>query len=363
LRGGLVGLFLISRVYLLVVGAVYHRLAGLSQSLSTSFCSWDCDWYLELAQNGYAFVPQTYQLARLANWAFFPLYPLVFGGVAEVSGVSYLAAGYLVSNVCFFLALLVFYEYVRKTMEPNTAWWATVFLIFSPYSIYFATVYTESLFLLLSLLVFYFADREQWIPVGVSAALLSACRPTGILMVPVLMFMILRKYRWRELMKLQGPSASAVLALAMVPLGLAVYMTYLHGLMGDALAFSHVQVFWDREIGNPLRVLLNGIWNFRSKIGNFGYAMVTLAGLAVAVSLHRYKRTADAIFMGGAILVPLSTALYSMPRFVTGLFPAYIGVSFLLRDRASLRWAVLLLCIILNGILVVAWLQKRPFMV
>ena len=42
-----------------------------------------------------------------------------------------------------------------------------------------------------------------------------------------------------------------MLAGALIPAGLAIYMAYLWVLRGDPLYFSHVQIHWDRHFAPP----------------------------------------------------------------------------------------------------------------
>ena len=116
--------------------------------------SWDSPWYESIAKSGYSTSPD---VSRMQNYAFFPLYPLLMRVVGDVTGLGglnggYAIAGFLLSNVSFFFALVLLYELTREVWGDSALASRAVWLLAAwPWSYIFSMTYTESLFLALSL--------------------------------------------------------------------------------------------------------------------------------------------------------------------------------------------------------------------
>src|SRR5258706_5842641 len=94
----------------------------------------------------------------------------------------------MASNCIFLVSLFVFYKIIRFDYPKKVAYLSLVALLVFPTSFFFGSVYTESLFLFLSLLSFYFARKKWWILAGISGMLLSGTRIVGIAIFPVLLW-------------------------------------------------------------------------------------------------------------------------------------------------------------------------------
>src|SRR5258707_916744 len=53
-----------------------------------SYCLWDCGWYASIVRAGYQAAPAAHGFGDAANWAFFPLHPLLAGAVHRLTGLS-----------------------------------------------------------------------------------------------------------------------------------------------------------------------------------------------------------------------------------------------------------------------------------
>jgi Gpi18-like mannosyltransferase len=71
---------------------------------------WDSFWYLDIAQNGYVFKGAE----KLSNIVFFPLYPLLIKVASFLVGGNLIFAGWFLSIIFLFLALLYFSQLVRE---------------------------------------------------------------------------------------------------------------------------------------------------------------------------------------------------------------------------------------------------------
>lgn len=155
----------------------------------------DAVWYLRLADEGWA--------TDDASAAFFPLYPITVRAVAWVLPVDDLIAALLVSNVAFLLALLALFALTAEAFGDRVARRAIVVAAIFPTAFFFLAPYTESLFLLLSILAFREARHDRWGRVAVFGALAALTRSVGVLLVPALLVEAI----WNRSARPRSPSA------------------------------------------------------------------------------------------------------------------------------------------------------------
>lgn len=143
---------------------------------------WDSWFYIDIAENGYSCPPAT-----LCNAVFFPLYPFLIKLVGSLPGINYYLAGFLISSLALFGGVIAFYNLLLLKYPPQIAKRAIWFLLIFPTTFFFTAIYTESLFLFLSVLCFYFAFKNKWKAAGIFGLLASLTRVTGVLLfIPIL---------------------------------------------------------------------------------------------------------------------------------------------------------------------------------
>ncbi|MFO1417707.1 MAG: hypothetical protein U1E83_03475 [Methylotetracoccus sp.] len=130
-------------------------------------------------------------------------------------------------------------------------------------------------------------------------------------------------------------------------------MLHLHATVGDALAFAHVQTAWGRQPGNPIEVLLGGFHVPPTQ--DTWFAIIVTVALALSIVGWRHWRYAETLLLGGGVLVPLSTSLFSMPRYVFSLFPFYVLLALSLSARPLAGSAMLTAMLIAAGLYAVGW--------
>jgi hypothetical protein len=147
--------------------------------LVAPFARWDSSWYLLIAERGYGHDPERAE--------FFPLYPLITRVVGHIVS-SYLLAGVIVSFVCFAIALVLLYRLVELERDGETARITLLLISFCPTAVFFSAVYTESLFLALSVGAFLRARRGRWASACLLGGLASFARNSGVVLVlPILL--------------------------------------------------------------------------------------------------------------------------------------------------------------------------------
>ena len=304
---------------------------------------WDAVHYLDIATSGY----------HGTDMAFFPLLPLLIGILGRGIG-NHLVAGLVISNVALFFALLFLYKLVEHEFDRAVARRAIFYISIFPTAVFFSAVYTESLFLMLTVASFYYMRERRWWLAGAIGLLASLTRIEGVLLaVP---FAIEWWSAYRENMV---AGAKNLVPIVLIPLGLVLFMAYLWVLNGDPLYFSHVQSNWNRQLAAPWTSILNSFHKIATSLGPQTVAQQILelvfTGLMIGVLIGGWRRLKPSYvaYMGLSILMPLCTSsLMSMPRFALVLFPMF-AILALWGGRPRINNAIVALSLPLLGLFTV----------
>jgi hypothetical protein len=244
LDGGLVTIFVASRLIVLVAALVAEYLLPRNQLLNPgadgpllrSLTSWDGWYYLGIAANGYQADPVA---GAYSNVAFPPLYPAIVALLSHPFPAYAGVVAVIVSNVAFLLALGLLVRLGTPYLGRRRASLAAALLVIYPFASVFAMAYTESLFLLLMLAAFLAAERRHRAWAGIFLALTVLCRVQGVALILPLGILMLRQDGWR-------PTAS-VLWLVLGPLAAIGFFAYIASVTGSPTAFLDAQQAWGRE--------------------------------------------------------------------------------------------------------------------
>lgn len=325
-----------------------------------SFANFDGVHYLTIALQGYSF-----QFTQV----FFPLFPLLLGILER--GFKFLpplSVSLIFSNLLFLPALIIFNKLLSLDYKKPEIKWILIFLFLFPASFFFGSLYTEGLFLLLSLSSLYFARKKRWIIASIFAGLASATRFVGIFLLPALLW---ERYmsndqspKSKDKFKIINFLTSPVLYIA--PLGLITYMVYLQVNFGDFLYFWHAQpVFGAAREGSAIILLPQVLWRYFKILTTVPVSLLsfwiplteliaTVSGIFLLIRSHRQKiRTSYLLYAWPAFILPtLTGTLSSMPRYVLIIFPIFISLG-LIKSKLfkSLLLITFLLLLILFTIL------------
>jgi Gpi18-like mannosyltransferase len=294
------------------------------------FGNFDGVHYLKIAQDGYK--------ADFTQ-AFFPLYPTIVKIIAQVIpknisldhaiyvDPSFFYSGILLSNFFFLASLFLLFKLWRIDFKKNIVLSALLILLAFPTSYYFGAVYSESLFLFLSVLCLYFLRKKNFVLAGVFAALASATRITGILLVLPILIELYIEFKNKHL------NFTNLASLLIAPLGLLFYMYYLSQHFGDPLYFLSSQPAFGANRSATLMLFFPQVFYRYFKIlttvpiltANFFNAFLELAftitALFTAFYLFKKMRLSYWVFTILILLTPILTGtLSSMPRYVLGGF-------------------------------------------
>ncbi len=313
---------------------------------------WDAHWYMSVATDGYQWIA-----GDQSNVAFFPLYPLTLRAANWLFG-HYLLSGLLLSSAFFLVGMLFLYRLVRDDYGEQVAGRTTWLLAIFPTSLFFTTIYTESLFLMTSVAAFYYARKGRWAMAGFWGFLAALTRVTGIFILLPLVYEYMSQNSF-SLRRLRP----AMLWVMLIPAGLMVYIGYLYFAFGVPLAFAQTQaVGWGHQlttftgsITHDLSILLRHweLWVI--------YEMGATALLAVTIIIAWRKRLPFSYIMYMAIsfLFPLAGGTTkSMSRYLLVVFPMFIVLALMTGRRVVYR-AVSAVSILLLGLATAAFVTGR----
>jgi len=276
-----------------------------------SFGNFDGVHYLRIAQDGYA-----YQFTQ----AFFPLYPILIKLVSYITLGNFLVAALLISNITFFVGLLLFYKLIKKNYDEKIAFWSCIFLLTFPTSFYFGSVYTEGVFFLMIIAAFYFIEEKKILLASIIGSFASATRLVGIFLAPSL------------IKKLDNKS---LIPLLIIPLGLFAYMIYLKIEFNNPFYFLTAQSIWGQERSTTGIVLLPQVfWRYIKILAttsglpllNASFELVSsVFAIVILILANKKVKREWLIFSWLAVLTPtLTGTLASMPRYILIAFPIFI---------------------------------------
>jgi hypothetical protein len=296
-----------------------------------AFNIWDAGWYRSIIENGYNTYFNINQNGQ-ANWAFFPLYPIIIKLIHVILPININILGTVVSTIFFAGALIMSYLYILETRgNRKEGVLFAIIMSFGIYSFYFSVLYTESLYIFLLITSLYFLNKRDYLLVGIFGALLSATRNMGVMLVVAVAVQYVYEYfKNNKNIKMflfdTSKNSNLILGISLIPLGLFSYMAYLWKLVGDPMAFSNVQIAWAKRISNPIHNLLS-VW---SDVGRFAFIYILMWIIFVVICitwLIIHKRYAEAVLGVIFILIPTSTGLASLPRYIIGSFVYLLAFS------------------------------------
>jgi hypothetical protein len=289
---------------------------GWRGALSNSLLPGDAVHYLDIAKNGYIH-------PNSRGW--FPLFPIVWRLTADVTR-EYVITGSVLAHASFFIALVllhrvtVLFGYTEKVAERSI-----LYLTIFPTSHFFSVPLSESLFLALTAASFYGALANRWAMAGISGALSSATRLSGVLLLPSLAVILLFGTAKRETVR------RAIPWLSIIPIGALAFFGYLYATTGDVLGYLHAQ----ESIGSTRQIffLQPLIQYFLHPTVFHSWSFVPLQIVMVFLGFWagwhfiRRRQWALASYLLGSIILPLSGGLFgSATRFLMVSFPFVIAL-------------------------------------
>ena len=353
---------LVSRVALLV--SVYLGLAlvpladgeGLWKTFEDNifldgFARWDSGWYFQIAEKGYSNIPN---LQGQRDTAFFPAFPILLSLASSLGRRGMHVWGFVLNNALFCVGLCCLYDLTLNLVNRKCAKYAVCLAAFGPFSVFFSSIYTESLYFAATTASFCFAYRNSLIASMAAASLSAVTRVVGIIAVPFSLFAIL-SFRYSNSGSLSvrrwiAKNFWMIIGGALLGLSLfIVHLLYLKFRFGNFYQFALSQNAegWSRESGflnllSAWRPLLSPERFLAGKFYVLGVANSALILLAIALVLYGFfrKLLPFSMLLWSLFAILISSSIwFSGGRFVASIFSVYILAGFLLR-RVPLAFVV-----------------------
>ena len=284
---------------------------------------WDSAHYNFIATNGYQWINST---------VFFPLYPLMMRIVSYFIPFdnSTVIAGFFISNFSLLIALFYFYKLIKLDFSDKISRRAILYLLIFPMSIFLASIYTESLFLMLSIASFYYARKKNYKTSSIFIFFACLTRFAGIF----LFISILFEYLYQNNFKLKFLKSRDSFFIYLSSLGLIAYMFFLYIKFQNPFIFVNLQSEWGRNFSPIWEIFFDSIKYIFINIDKFftleyfnNLVKLSYFLLFSVISVFVWKkiRKSYALYMLISIIIPLlSGSMASINRYVLVLFPAFI---------------------------------------
>lgn len=366
------------RVMMLVVIAAVTAFVskdGLTaESFLGKFNLWDARHYINLIEQGYS---QYQEEERHIFLVFYPLYVWVTRLVRIVVPHT-AAAGVLVSTVSYAWGCCWVYRLAGRYLGSETARDAVLLLSSFPFSFFFGTVMTESLFLLTTAAAVTCGIEKKWLSFGIWGALAALTRMMGILVVIPVLIDLLGELRpleapvGKSLKKSLKPLAKRLPFCMMPLLGTIGYLVLNWWVDGNPVAFLEHQEHWNQG-GMWISKVLMYIWHYLSESLSqpIGWAIwlpeLVLFGLFfVVLTISAWKgKVPPGLMAYGFCYLFLTYSLswlLSAGRYLSCGFPLFIMLAVLINKKPLLRDMVILGQSVLSGVYLFAYVNNAPIM-
>ena len=306
---------------------------------------WDSGWYLDIMRGGYHYLPDS---SVHQTVAFFPLYPGVSWCIAKLFQLQFSTAALLVSNTASIAAALLLFTYVREHYGARIAFGAVALFSFFPASVFLSAGYAESLAMLLTMAAFLDLGHARYIRAAFWCGLVSAARPTGIVILAPLAYCLWPRAGWHR-----SAAIRLVLGLGIACSGLIAFALYLWLKFGAPLAFATSQSHW---YPGAHWSLATGLYAFTGLAELFrGIPLPStldpwmFIGFAAVLFATRSQLSIPELLYAGATFAFVAAtklcegaAFGSVSRLMLIVFPAYIATAKLLEKRPLLIAALCL---------------------
>ena len=300
--------FLISRLLLVLIVLIYCLFSGTN--ILEIYSYFDNEWYIDIANNGYKDI----------SVVFFPMIPLIIRYLGKLGLV-------IINILCTYFTGLIIYK--LSNIKGSILWF------FSPIAIFTMVLYTESIFVFLTILTLYLYKNKKYLLSGITLGLSVFCRNMGSMLffsIFIIMFydFIKKKVSFKNILIMYIPATIISL----------IYPVYLQVVFNNWHLFVDAQyTYWNRISSNIFSIIVKDIkFVISSKdVFNYIYFIVNYFFLGMMIYLiykdivRNKKLTINSIYMILSILAIYSScrASYNIPstsfyRYFLGCYPIYL---------------------------------------
>lgn len=313
---------------------------------SSHFATWDGAHYLYLSEFGYK--------KGVNSCAFYPLWPVLIRWFSVITGGNHLIAGMILANVFSAAAWVLFYKIVSLRFIESIASNALIWLIAFPGSLFYQFIYSESIFFLLAMGLWYGLERGRYSISYFCALMLPLARGVGIFVILPIMWYLITQYsvrpvqRWKwtdhirnsikkidrlyEYRYKHKPIINDCLLTAPL-LGWGLYYVMMWSWTGNPLEGIQAQKYWSvHSISNLFNIPKFIIGWFTPEVfhGFYGSVLDRIMFFIVVVTIPVIWRQGKDMIIWTyilAILPAMSGTFTSFTRFASVAFPVFIALA------------------------------------
>lgn len=318
------GVWLFRRYSVVPTFPYYHiLLLNLRDAAYALWGYFDGVHYLRIVSVGYV---------DTGSQAFFPLYPILIRGISHILSLTPYLSGIILSLLSLTGSITVL-----KYLFPTKHYYHIIPLLLFPTSFFFFGLYTESLFLVLSLLFFLLVKQKRFFLASIIAGFASATRIVGlILSISLLYLLIINKPKQLTL----HYYVSSLSLLFISASGFLCYSTYLWTHFHDPLMYLHVQsMFGANRSGSEIILLPQVFYRYLKMVltvdpQSFLYQRIWLELISFLIATIawinnlKHNQPHISIYVALSLLLPtLTGTLSSFPRYTLVLIPFLLPAS------------------------------------
>jgi hypothetical protein len=295
---------------------------------------WDSRWFIRAASHGWpSHLPMVHGHIAANTTAFFPLFPLSFRWLADITGISLLTAGSIVSGLTGMTAMIAVWALVRHYAGSRGADRATLLLAVFPGAFVFSLVYSEGMTITLIAFGLLALMRRRWLLAGVLGMAATATSPVAVAFVISCAWCAYREIRregdWR-----------AIVAPVLAPLGFIGYLGWLAWHSGGLTVWTQTERYgWHSyaSIWYPIHLVISFLADpvAPTQTDKILVAGIVVAAIGAVVAIR--DRMPVPILLYGLIAASISlvTAPVGLrPRFILLAFPLVLAIGTRLRGRS-----------------------------
>ena len=288
----------------------------------------DAPHYLFLAEEGYQSFGEKENLI-----VFYPLYPVMIRILARLFLFqNYELAGIIISQISTGAAAIFLYKLLRLDYNEEPSAEAVFLFLTYPFMMFTMGVFTEGIFLALTIAALYFIRKHAWVKVGILGMMASLCRMQGILLfVPAVYELIVmlagKRSDWKKFLNKRQ------WMLTIMPVGFLAYLMLNFIKQGDCFSFMKHQSAppWYQSI-QWINANLTKDYGMAMEYRELGYfiywVQILLFFIAVFALLYGiHKKVRSSVIVYGGIYICfcyLSGWLISGARYMLGCVPLFI---------------------------------------
>jgi hypothetical protein len=291
---------------------------------------WDGPLFLKIARYGYALdVPGLPAHDAPGLRAFFPLYPLLVRATAWIPGLSYAAAGVIVSVTAGAVTVVIVQRIGLWVTGAAGAHRGIILLSFFPGAMVLSMPASEGIMMALAAAAVLALLQNRWLLAGMAAAGATASRASALGLVLTCLWAAVQAHR-------RGDGWRPFVAPGLAPVGALAYFGFLWARTGDPWAYLHAEKAWGSRLGfgEPARILIVQFFRapFTSPLAATATLSLIAAIVATVVLLRRGWPSVLSVYTLSVLVISVMCRIDGLrPRDVLTAFPLFLAVGHVLR--------------------------------